>query len=89
MARVPQGDETWIAGLADLRRTQRYTVDFRCRRRQIFNGAQLLSVAGDAAQGMPWYNQTGEEDGLLLKETIIKFYQKNVYSSGVFYLLML
>lgn len=82
MARVPQGDETWIAGLADLRRAQRYTVDFRCRRRQI-------SVAGDAAQGMPWYNQTGEEDGLLLKETIIKFYQKNVYSSGVFYLLML
>lgn len=46
-------------------------------------------MAGDAAQGMPWYNQTGEEDGLLLKETIIKFYQKNVYSSGVFYLLML
>lgn len=46
-------------------------------------------MAGDAAQGMPWYNQTGEEDGLLLKETIIKFYQKYVYSSGVFYLLML
>lgn len=51
-------------------------MDFWCRQGQILNGAQFLGVAGDAAQGMPWYNQTQEEDGLLLKETIIKLYKK-------------
>lgn len=42
---------------------------------QSFNLAQFLSLVGHAAQGMQWYEQRGK-DGLLLKEMIIKLYQK-------------
>lgn len=51
------------------------------KQRQIFNLAQFLNLGGDAAQETRWYEQRGKEDDN-------QILSKNVYSSGMFCLML-